>query len=427
MWLTFALGTILLVCANLVAAQAGGPAMAGGSTLPGGVVQRDALKDFHRTLAVQATTHQIAEFQNVVGATDLALGKLKPLVQGSTPVNRTGLASFDQALQDALSASKKFQAGLSEPQASGLREIVRRLEKANSDLEQEARRFDQTVVSEAATAEISAHADALDKALAEFSNAQLAVGREMSIVLATGQDLRFNLPSVRNPVTIGARTIVVGVSGSLSQTRSEGGLRTFGLAMAGNLVDLQHSITELMNAELDERKSCGERLSVRQATIMPAAPASNLVLQLHYERWLCAGSFGQSISTELAEGNGTVEIRLTPAVGKSNVISLAADFNRIDAHGMMGEALRSGDLGSDLREKAVNLLSSALQACADFNKTLPQSVQGGATLQSVRFQEVGAGGLSVVLEGQVQASNEQVNVLAKQLNQTLSAQGNPAQ
>jgi hypothetical protein len=37
------------------------------------------------------------------------------------------------------------------------------------------------------------------------------------------------------------------------------------------------------------------------------------------------------------------------------------------------------------------------------------------------------GGLSVVLDGQVEISNEQADQLASQLNQTLSAQPAPAQ
>jgi hypothetical protein len=54
-------------------------------------------------------------------------------------------------------------------------------------------------------------------------------------------------------------------------------------------------------------------------------------------------------------------------------------------------------------------------------------VQNSATLQSAKFRDLGVGGLSVVLEGQVEISNEQANQLASQLNQTLSAQQAPAQ
>jgi len=54
-------------------------------------------------------------------------------------------------------------------------------------------------------------------------------------------------------------------------------------------------------------------------------------------------------------------------------------------------------------------------------------VQNSAAIQSAKFQNTGAGGLSVVLAGQVEISNEQADQLASQLNQALSARGTQAQ
>jgi hypothetical protein len=52
-------------------------------------------------------------------------------------------------------------------------------------------------------------------------------------------------------------------------------------------------------------------------------------------------------------------------------------------------------------------------------------VQNSATLQSARFQDAGVGALSLLLDGQMEISNEQADLLASQLNQALSAQGTP--
>lgn len=46
-------------------------------------------------------------------------------------------------------------------------------------------------------------------------------------------------------------------------------------------------------------------------------------------------------------------------------------------------------------------------------------------IQSAKFQDAGISSLSVVLEGQVEISNQQADLLASELNQALSAPGTP--
>ena len=101
-------------------------------------------------------------------------------------------------------------------------------------------------------------------------------------------------------------------------------------------------------------------------------------MRLHFERWTCTQTFGQQTSNELAEGEGTVEIKLTAAVENPNTLKIAASFGRIDATGMMGEALRSGSLGEDLRDKVVRSVLSAAQSGSDFKVALPPAVQNSA-------------------------------------------------
>ena len=416
-------GFIVLASAGVVAAQqhSGGHGISiGGNvyTAPNGVDEKDTLKDFHQALAVQATSQQIAGFQQLVKNTSAAHDQLAALPSAKSP--QDGIAALDQSLESARAATRKFQDALSEEQKAGLREILRRLEKADSDLAQESKRFEQTAES-GGTASNAAN---LDTALASFSNAQLALGREMGITLASAQDVSFNLPPVKNPVDVGGRTISVGASGVLAQTVAQGDLRTFRLDSTLDLTDLQQNISAILNEQLREGNACGERLGVRSANILPASPASVLVLQLHFERWLCAG---QSSPTELAESDGTVEVKVTPSV-QNSTLQMASEFKRIAATGMMADDLRSGDLGDDLRDKVAKSMLLAVQIGADFKTTLPQSLRNTATLQSAKFQDGGAGMLRMVLTGEVKLSNEQATVLANQLNQALSAQaGQPVQ
>jgi len=417
---------ILLLSATLATAQHhGGHSMGtgvpGGISRPDGVDEKDTLKDFHHALAVQATTQQIAEFQEIMKSTTAAQDKLRVFEKAGDKPAREGATPLDQRLEDARTRTRKFQEGFSEPQKSGLKELSKRLEKADADLDLESKRFDQSIKSETAGAEVSMHVASLDKALTDFSNAQLAVGREMGITLATGQDVAFTLPKVRTQVSIGRRSIAVDVSSALSQTASQGDQRTFQLETTVDLSELQQSITEILNAQLYST-GCGERLSVNRATIVPATPASTLTLQLHYERWSCRGLSGQGSMNEVAESNGTVEIKLTPALGEANALRLNSEFKRMDATGIMADDLRSGDLGDFLRDKVSSAVLAAVLAGANFKATMPGVLENGVTLQAARFQDPSGSGLKAVLEGQVHLSNDQVNLLASQLNQTLSAQ-----
>jgi hypothetical protein len=115
-----------------------------------------------------------------------------------------------------------------------------------------------------------------------------------------------------------------------------------------------------------------------------------------------------------------VEIKLTPSIEKSNTLKVAAEFSRVDATGMFADSLRSGDLGDDLRSKVSQSMLAALTAGANFNAMLPPALDNSAVVKTARFRGSGAGVLSVVFEGQTQISNEQVNLLASQLNQALA-------
>ncbi len=430
------LGFLLLAYPLAATAQRHGGGGAGGggingsvsgSNRPTGLDEKDSLRDFHQAMAVQATSQQTAEFQALIKSTDAAKAELQLFLQqvhkqNGDPINRQPL---DQALESARSGNKNFEQGFSTAQKTGLKEIARRIAKADSDLEQEEKKLDQSLDVKAAAPDLAARAESLDKALASFYDQQLALGREMSITLASGQDQAFTLPSSSHAVSIANQTIAVPVSGSLAQISSQGGTRTFKLALSADLTDLQQNITELLRSQLDASEDCGQRIAVRQATLAPSTPTGLLVMKLHFERWTCSRMFGQQTSNELAEGDGTVEIKLTASVEKPNTLKIAAAFGRIDATGMLAEALRSGSLGEDVRNTVAQSILSAAQTGSDFKATLPPAVQSSAVIQTARFQDTGVGGLSMVLDGQIEISDQQADALASQLNHALAAQGTP--
>lgn len=401
---------------------AGGTSGVPGLSRPDGVDEKDSLQDFHHSMAVQASSEQVAEFQALVKSTDAAKLDLADFLKQRSDANSgtsTTSAQLDQAIEAARSSNKKFVDGFSDKQKNGLKDLTKRIEKADLALEQEQKKLDVSLLAANGAAPAGTQTESLDKALTDFSNEQLALGREMGIVMASASDLTFAFIPVKATAIIGNQSTGVTVSGQISQTSTEGGQRKFKLQMVADLLELQQNLTPLLRPQIEKGSGCGERLALRQATIAPAAPWGVLNLRLHYERWSCRGS----VASELAEGDGSVEIKLTPAVEKSNTLKLTAEYSHIDASGMMGDSLRSGDLGDDLRDAVVQSILPAIRASVDFKTTLPPAVQNFAVVQSAKFQDASAGRLTFVLDGQMEVSNDQVNLMATQLNQSISAQG----
>jgi len=400
-----------------------------GISRPTGLDEKDTLKDFHEALAVQANAQQITEFQALIKTTEAAKAELEALAQQltqqSATANSSGREPLDQAIAKARSANKQFQDGFSAEQKSGLKEITKRLAKSDSDLEQEEKKIDQSFESKLAASEISPQEQSLDKALTDFSDQQLDLGREMGITLATDKDLTYALPSVKRPASLANQTILIPVSGDLTQTSAEAGQRILKLELIAGLSDLQQNITQILKAELDRSETCGQRTSIQQATLSPASPAGLLVVQLHFERWTCIRIYGQQSENELGEGDGTVNIKITTAVGESNALKVASQIDKIDANGMMEDALRNGSLGERLRERVTSIVFSALRVASDLKAALPSAVQNSAAIQSAGFLDDGVHNLSLSLTGQVRISDAQAKQLATQLNQSLSAQGIP--
>jgi hypothetical protein len=432
---TVVLGTALLAypCAMLAQHGGGGGGHVGGGTAGSGamsggkatgVPDKDDLKDFHAVLAVQASSQQIVEYAAMLKSTEAASAELKTFLgqlgkENSAPAltNRTNTLTLDPALERARTENKKFLDGLTERQKSGLKEISKRLTKAELDLAQQAKELDDRLAdAKAAAPTVASSAQGLEHALASFQSLQVDLGTEMSIGVSNNRaDSAFNLLPVKNSINFSDQPIVITTSGTISRELAEGGQSGFKVELTADLSDLQENITDVLRSQLNKGERCGERIVIHSATLTPLSPASLAVAQLHFERWACTTQFGRETNNEMAEGNGMIEVKLTPAVGDDGALRLVGEIGRINVEGLVGEMLRSGSLGDELRDKIAEAVLSAVRQGGDFKATLPPAAQGNTTLRHAQFQGTGSGRLIVALEGEIRVSNEKATALTSEL------------
>ena len=407
------------------AMSAGGPTGAGGGR-PSGVSEKDDLKDFHRALAVQATAQQSAAFAIVVQDTQAASAQLqsfKELLQKALVASALSdqAATLDLATEKARTSNQSFLASFSSAQKSGLKDNTKRLAKVDSALTKQMKALDQVVQTpKPETEPIASSASSFDKALADFQTEQLALGREMGIILPSGQDLTFNLPPATSSINIGGQPISIAASGAVSRTSATDGNNLFNLQLVADLSDLQQNITSILRSQLAREPRCGERIEIQQATLIPLPPAGLVAVHLHLERWMCPPIPGRESPTELATGDVAFEVKLTPSVEPNSSLRLVSEIVRVDADGLLGELLR-GSLGDALRDRITASLLSAVQRGADLKATLPSAAQPFATIRKAQFQAAGVGQLNLVLDGQLPLSDEQTKQFAAQLKQQQSA------
>lgn len=405
----------------------GGGGLSGGSR-PIGVDDKDDLKDFHEALAVQATSQQVIAYKAMVKSTAEASAELQSLIgqvgTSDASARSSRAAVLEVALEKARTENKNFIEGFSGPQKNGLKEITKKLAKADSELAQQAKELNQKVVETKEPGEvITGAAQNLEHALTDFQNVQVSLGTEMSIVISDSQDATFNIAPVKNSINFQNQPVAIVTSGVISQGGAETGQHTFMVKLAEDISDLQQNITEVLRAQLDKADRCGERVAIQNATISPQEPESLVVTQLHFERWVCFG--GQN--NEIAEGDGTLEVKLTAEVADDGTLRVTPAISRIDAEGVLAESLRSGSLGPELRDKIGESVLSAMRQGGDLKALLPPAAQGHAKLRHAQFQATGAGALMVALDGDIRVSDDQATALTSQLNERASSQQKRAQ
>jgi hypothetical protein len=101
-------------------------------------------------------------------------------------------------------------------------------------------------------------------------------------LLANDKTVTFNIPPVKIPVSVKDQRITMLASGVITLTAKKQGLNILDLQLNADLSDLQQNMTALLSEQLDKDDHCGDRIAIQNATLTPADPASQAVVQLHY-------------------------------------------------------------------------------------------------------------------------------------------------
>ena len=184
------LGIVLLFCSHELLAQHGGHGGGHGGAPRGtgtGGTADSSLQDFNHALAVQATPDQVSQFQTLAKSTAAARKQAQDLLQLAAKADRTAdfsrqTTALKDALEDAQGGNKYFVKSFSKSQKSGLKELTKKLEKADSEVAKQRKALDQQLGrTKGESVAIAGTADKLEKALTEFQTLQLSLGKEMGI------------------------------------------------------------------------------------------------------------------------------------------------------------------------------------------------------------------------------------------------------
>lgn len=374
------------------------PTPVGRAGAPSGVDDKDELQGFHRAMALQATSEQTAEFRAVVTKTEAADRAMDELAKSSDSAHG---AAVRQAVDAAQAEMGKFVAGFSPAQKAGLKEITAKLMRAQSEVDAQEKAL-----------EAGGAADGLRKAFANLRAQEDNLAVEMGIVISEGaEEVAFTIPARKSSIKLGGQ--MVGVTTSAVITRASGdGL--YKVEATTDLAGLQENIGAILGALMNREDRCGERVRVKEATITPEIPMAVAMARLHYERWVCSPGYGGT--REMTEGNATVEMKLTAGVGENGQVRVAAEMMQVEAERFFADLLKSGTLGEELREK---MAGAVMAAVGNLKAELPAA--GEATTRSARFASPREGELSVVLDGEMQMTEEQAKAFGEQLKERAGA------
>ena len=206
--------------------------------------------------------------------------------------------------------------------------------------------------------------------------------------LATrGAEPALQIPPIPIHLDMDGKPVTLAVSGTVSQEAASQGQDALRVVLNADLSDLQRNLTDLLRAKLDQSEKCGDRIAMQDASLIPATPAATLTAHLHFEKFGCAKIAGREIVKRLVAGDGTVVVRLSPAVDEGKALRLDADVTSVDATGQLGEMLRQGPLGDALREKIRKSVVAALHKLTDFRESLPPAVREIVEIRGARFRE----------------------------------------
>jgi hypothetical protein len=179
-------GIVLLMNPCALQAQRRGGHGAGTARAPVGASSADDLKDFKRAVALQASPDQVVQFRRLTEGTQVARKSAQDLLKLAENASKSDFFRstnpLTSELEVAQSENRKFLESFSAVQKSGLKEVTRKLDKANSDVTKRSKALTRDLEHSRITGQqISGAAEKLDKALSDLQVRQLAIGKEMGI------------------------------------------------------------------------------------------------------------------------------------------------------------------------------------------------------------------------------------------------------
>ena len=187
---TLAIGIILLLCSHDLMAQHGGHGggrRGASGTAGSGSTSDSGLQDFNHALAVQATPDQASKFQSLAKGTEAARKQAQDLLRLAAKADepaefRQHVAALKDAVEDLQAGNKAFVSSFSKSQKSGMKELTKKLDKADSEISKQKKALEQRLgLPQDDDQGVAGLADKMEKALADFQAEQMSLGKEMGI------------------------------------------------------------------------------------------------------------------------------------------------------------------------------------------------------------------------------------------------------
>ncbi len=174
-------GLVLLMGPQAVFAQHRGQG-GGGTGRPAGGSDSTDLSDFKRAMALAASPDQITQFRELTKSTAAAKKSAQDFLQTVSKGDSAALSrnadELSDAVADAQDANQKFLQMFSAGQKSLLKNVTKKLGKANSEITKESKAL-QAGHSDAEKAR--AEVEKIDSALGEFETQQAELANQMGI------------------------------------------------------------------------------------------------------------------------------------------------------------------------------------------------------------------------------------------------------
>ena len=179
---------ILAVAPSALAQYHGGGGHHAGASPSGPTPETKAndVSGFERAVALQATPEQAVQFDRLRASAREARRRAQELLLLPVTADKADwlrkAGPLSDAVLDTQDESDKFLQSFSKEQQEGLKKIVKRLQKVDSELTSGSKALDRSLHQDATSGDqISGIAERLDKALGALQSEQRALAEEMGI------------------------------------------------------------------------------------------------------------------------------------------------------------------------------------------------------------------------------------------------------